>query len=114
MSQIDTCTHVRNVSGVATRFSFLPEMAGRKTMAVNEQVAIPGDLLAFLSMPSNKRRLHAFQTALTSNKLEVIQSPSRMIYDATLTVVKTLGIDNGAVTINNPGYGAYTGGSAPS
>lgn len=69
---INTATILKNISGKLLTFSFLPPH-GRE-LAANEEVTIDGDIYAFLHR--NPRALRSFQSAISSNLISIVSSPS--------------------------------------
>lgn len=108
-----TCiqTRVKNISGSSKFFGFLPPHG--QTVADTADVLIDGDLVDTLMRGGrqNKRKIAALKDALTNNYIEIIKSPGLFLYDSALTVVKTVKINNGTLSGEDPCYGSYTGNS---
>ncbi len=98
-------TIVRNVSGVDKFFGFLGERGTYLTAGAD--YAHPGNL--FDRWMNDPIQFAALRYALEHVLLEVIQTPDNYYYDPTTTIVRRLGVDNGAVTITDPDYGSYSG-----
>jgi hypothetical protein len=103
-----TCieTKVRNMSGKTAFFGFLYPHGKRLT--AGEEYTFFGSIESHLSKVTSKRKRDAFKASLDSGNLVVVSSPVPFIYDATLDVTKSIGIDNGAVTIIDPCGLAYS------
>jgi len=101
----DFYTQVRNTSGKAMYFGFLPPHGMR--LAVNEEVTIFGDLLARLQ-GADGRKLRAFNAAVDSGKIKVIYTSKVYTKDASTKAVKTITTSGGAVALADPASGAYT------
>lgn len=103
-----TCieTKVRNMSGKTAFFGFLYPHG--KKLTAGQEYTFFGSIESSLSKVTSKRKRDAFKRAIDSGKLVIVSSPSPFIYDAELDVTKSVGINNGSVTIIDPCGLAYS------
>lgn len=89
MPLADGYTVVKNVSGTAMTFSFLPPHGQR--LANNETLSIPGDFPNTLAINSRKRKFTALEAAVASGRLEVSSRPASAFSTVTeATTARTL------------------------
>lgn len=103
-------TTVKNISGAAQTFSFLPVHG--KQMAAGDDYTFFGSIQDRLMTGGgrlNLRKSAALEAALLAGQIEIITSPKTSYYDASFGRVKSMNINNNAVTIIDPCFGAYTG-----
>ena len=100
-----TClqTLLRNTSGVTKAFSFIPPHGKRLT--AGEEISIDGDIWDRIK---TKRQLDALKRAVEAGDIVIVDTPDERHYDETLDMVKVLGVDNGAVTVDDPCEGAWS------
>lgn len=97
---------VKNISGVAKIFPFLPPHG--RTLAVDEEITVFGNILEALTRSNDRfgnRDQDAFEEALRRDWLEIRNTPSPIFTDEVTTgpdAVKTLGINTGSVVVNDP------------
>lgn len=103
-----TCIYstLRNISGVAKNFPFLPPHG--RSMAVDEEVTVFGNILEALTRSNDrfgKTDQDAFEEALRRDWLEIRNTPSPIFTDEVTTgddAVKTIAINTGSVVVNDP------------
>jgi len=103
-----TCLYstVKNISGGSMVFGFLPPH-GRE-LANNEEYTVFGDIRALIGSnagaeASVRRRAQvALEAALDQGYIEILNTPSTIVYDATLEAPKMVKVDNGAVAVADP------------
>lgn len=92
-------TTVKNVSGGALKFSFLPPH-GRE-LADNGELTITGHLVEAIRRPggfiASQRHIAGLESALEDGLLEIIKTPNPVFYDPTNDETKTLKIDAGTL-----------------
>lgn len=93
-------TLVKNKSGAPRYFSFL-ERHGR-TLDAGETLALNYDLHARLSGERSSRRLDAFEAALLAGDLEIVNTPSVYLFDATNDETKIVALDAGTLGVAEP------------
>ena len=77
------------------------------TLAANEVVAIPGDLVASLGVEANRgirRGFDALTRSLESGRLRINSRPAPILFDPIDEVPKSLSIQNGILGIVDPTY----------
>lgn len=97
-------TKVRNVSGKTLSFGYLPPHGRR--LAAGEELSFFGNLVDLLSR--NKRKRSALVRDLEAGRLVIVETPSQHYFDLTDDVTKVLGVDAGAVEVNDPCWGEYS------
>jgi len=109
MSQMDTsCLYstIRNVSGVAKIFGFLPPH-GRE-LAINEEFTVFGDVRQGLGgNRGSERSVHrrdnaAFEAAIDAGDLEIINTPSPILEDVDTGLPKMLQLATGVLSGVDP------------
>lgn len=103
-----TCleTKVRNMSGKAAIFGFLPPHG--KKLAAGEEYVFFGSLTGLLQSITSKRKRASFVSAVKSGDLVVVSTPSPLFYDATLDVTKTIKVANNTISTSDPCGLAYS------
>lgn len=97
---------VKNVSGKAKTFGFLPPH-GRK-LAANEEFTAFGDIRqAIASLREGgrnaaQRDIVAFEAAVERGDLEIVSTPSPVLEDGTTGASKMLSLDNGTLATADP------------
>ena len=97
---------VKNASGGTRTFGFLPPHG--RTLANNEEFTVFGDIRHSLGgnqgrERSVQRRAHiAFEAAVESGELEIINTPSMIIKDVDDDSSKMIQVDNGALSAVDP------------
>lgn len=99
---LTTHTTLKNVSGVAKRFGFLPPHG--MELAVDEEVTVFGDIREAVNRGDRfgPRWMNALEAALTNNELDIVNTPAPVFYDETADNSKILVVDNGSVSIADP------------
>lgn len=101
MANIDCInTKVRNMSGKAVVFGFLPPHG--KRLEAGEEYTFFGTIENLLSRITSGRKRAALESAVKSGDLVVVSSPTPILYDATLDVSKTIKLDNGSLSTTDP------------
>lgn len=109
MSQMDTsCLYstVRNTSGVAKIFGFLPPH-GRE-LAINEEFTVFGDVRQGLGgNRGSERSVHrrdnaAFESAIDAGDLTIINTPSPILEDTVTGLPKMLQLASGVLSSVDP------------
>lgn len=108
MPQDTSCLYstVKNTSGVTKIFGFLPPH-GRE-LANNEEFTVFGDIRQALGgnqggERSVQRRAHvAFEAAIESGDLTIVNSPSVLLQDTVTDLTKMLVRANGTLSTVNP------------
>lgn len=100
-------TTVRNISGRTRRFTFLPPH-GRE-LANNETFTVIGDIHTAVirgDRGESRRNLNALERALQGPvpTLEIVQTPSPILQDATTGETKMLRLNNGTLGVVSPTY----------
>lgn len=94
-------TVVKNISGAALVVSAWPPHG--RTFAVDEEVAIDGDLGTLLAMYRKPTRVvQALYQLFTEGKLQIIKQPNPILYDETADRTAMLVLDNDALLANDP------------
>jgi hypothetical protein len=97
---------VKNISGVAKIFGFLPPH-GRE-LAVNEEFTVFGDVRQGLGGNRGpERSVHrrdnaAFEAAIESGDLEIMQTPSPILQDVNTGLPKMLQLASGTISAVDP------------
>jgi hypothetical protein len=108
MAMDTTClyTTVKNTSGVSKFFGFLPPHG--RTLASNEEFTVFGNILQALGASRGsgggvlRRDQIAFESAIESGKLTIVQTPSPVILDVTTEDSKVLKLDDEVLSTVNP------------
>ena len=93
---------VKNISGVAKIFGFLPPHG--RTLAVNEELTVFGDVRQGLGgNHGSERSVHrrdnaAFEAAIESGDLEILQTPSPILQDVDTGLPKMLQLASGTIS----------------
>lgn len=97
---------VKNVSGVTKTFGFLPPHG--RTLDNNEEFTVFGDIRQNLggnqgAERSVQRRANAaFEAAVESGDLEVLQTPSPILQDTATAAPKMLQVTSGSLSVVDP------------
>ena len=97
---------VKNVSGVSRTFGFLPPHG--RTLANNEEFTVFGDVRQNLGgnqggERSVQRRANAaFEAAVESGALEILNTPSPIFQDTVTNLPKMLQVSSGAISAVDP------------
>lgn len=93
---------VKNISGITMNFPFLPPH-GQK-LDHNEEFTCFGSVLEALRRGDRfgNRDQQGFLDALERDWLEVRSTPAPILTDETTADVKTIGLDNGSLVVNDP------------
>ena len=97
---------VKNISGVAKTFGFLPPHG--RTLAVNEEFTVFGDVRQGLGgNRGSERSVHrrdnaAFEAAIESGDLEILQTPSPILQDVDTGLPKMLQLASGTISAVDP------------
>lgn len=101
MANIDCInTTVRNMSGKAAVFGFLPPHG--KKLEAGEEYTFFGSIESLLSKVTSGRKRAGFTAAVQSGDLVVVSGPTPILYDATLDVSKTIKLDNNSFSTTDP------------
>lgn len=101
MANIDCInTTVRNMSGKAAVFGFLPPHG--KKLEAGEEYTFFGSIESLLSKVTSGRKRAGFTAAVQSGDLGVVSGPTPILYDATLDVSKTIKLDNDSFSTTDP------------
>ncbi len=101
MANIDCInTTVRNMSGKAAVFGFLPPHG--KKLEAGEEYTFFGSIENHLSRITSGRKRAGFTAAVQSGDLVVVSGPTPILYDATLDVSKTIKLDNDTFSTTDP------------
>lgn len=99
-----TCTMsvVRNTSGAARRFTFLPPH-GRK-LANNEELTVFGSILEAVNRGDRfgRRSMDALDFALSRGQLEIKSLPHPILTDVSNGTVKMIDLSAGALIVVDP------------
>jgi len=102
------CLHttVRSTCSTDRSFSFLGDRGMR--LAPNEQVMIPGDIWDS-AIRISQLAFDGLQGALIRNELEIMRTPPPIFFDehSGYDDVRTLKVDNNAITLQDPCWGGY-------
>lgn len=99
-------TTVKNTSGVSKFFGFLPPHG--RTLADNEEFTVFGNILQVLGTNQGvgggvaRRAQAAFEAAVESGKLSIVQTPSQILQDVTTGDSKMLQVDDGDLAAVDP------------
>lgn len=99
-------TTVKNTSGVTKVFGFLPPHG--RTLANNEEFTVFGNILQLLGVNQGagagvaRRSQAAFEAAVESGDLTVVQSPSQILKDISTGDSKMLQVDGGVIDAVDP------------
>ena len=93
-------TTVRNMSGKAAVFGFLPPHG--KKLEAGEDYTFFGSIESLLSKVTSGRKRAGFTAAVQSGDLVVVSGPTPILYDATLDVSKTIKLDNNSFSTTDP------------
>lgn len=102
--EITASTLLKNASGSDKLFSFL--RMGRK-MLNGEVYPLPAGIDGLVRGWNRRDRDDLFR-ALGNGDLEILQTPAALVEDVTTHGVRAIGIDNGAVAVADPAWGAFT------
>lgn len=92
---------VKNVSGGELVCSMWPPHG--KTFDADEEASVYGDIIAaFQHGGRPERNVAAFVNLLTGGQLELIRTPSPIMYDAVQDRVSMLIVNNGAIFAKDP------------
>ncbi len=97
---------VKNISGVAKVFGFLPPHG--RTLAIDEEFTVFGDIRQ--AMGGNRgtersvarRDNAAFEHAIESGDLEILNTPSPILQDVSTELPKMLQLDSGVLSTVDP------------
>lgn len=99
-----TCLYsiVRNVSGRRMTFGFLPPHG--RTLDANEEFSVWGDVRQAVikgERTESRRNIQGLENALSRSPrlLEIISTPSPVLYDATLDGSYNITLDNGSLGV---------------
>lgn len=98
-------TVVRNTSGGTRFFGYLPKFGAK--LAAGADFVYTGDLMAWIG--NKTRYADQFEKDLHAGNLTIIQLPASVVFDATATRVRVLGVNSGTVTVGDPADGSYIG-----
>lgn len=100
-------TTLRNTSGAAMYFGFLPPHG--RTLDDGEEISVFGDVTSlFRGQPANNRAKRSFEAALDAGNLAIIKTPAVHLYDETLDQTKMLTLDNDSFAVADPCWGSYS------
>ncbi len=97
---------VKNISGIAMNFPFLPPHG--KKLDNNEIVTVFGSILEAISRSNDRfgnRDQNGLLQALERDWLEIQNTPAPILLDEVVTgddAVKTIGLNNGSLVVNDP------------
>lgn len=105
MSMDTTCLYstVKNISGVAKRFGFLPPHGRR--LAANEEFTVFGDIrqaIVRFERTTERRSITTFEAAIARGDIEIVQTPSPILQDVTTGASKMLELDSGVLSTVDP------------
>ncbi len=97
-------TTIKNVSGGEKAFSFLPPHGRR--LANNAEITEIGGLSEIVRRPggfvASKRHIAGLQAALLAGDIEVINTPTPVLYDGTKDETRQLKLDNSILYAADP------------
>lgn len=93
---------LKNVSGGALKFGFIPPHG--KELAANEEINVFGNILEAVNRGDRfgNRFANALLDALDANLIEIIQTPTPILFDSTLDNSKIITLDNGVLVLIDP------------
>jgi len=95
---------VKNVSGKALRFGFLPPHG--RLLAAGESFSVYGDVrqavIKDVERSTSRRHILAFEAAIERGDLEIIQTPSPILQDLSSGDPKMLQLDSGVLSAVDP------------
>lgn len=93
-------TTLRNDSGGTKTFSFLPPHG--QELTAGEEINIVGDVISAINRGDRfgSRFNEAYLNALDAGDLAVVSTPQQVVYDETLGVSRTLGVDDGSLSLS--------------
>ena len=103
------CLHtiVKNMSGVAMYFGFLPPHG--VTLGAGAEFSVRGDLVTRLADAKDAdRSFPSFQDALDATEIVIIQSPAVYLYDSVTDAVQQLNVKNRVVGVLEPCWGYFS------
>jgi len=100
-----TCLYssVKNTSGVRKRFGFLPPH-GRE-LAADEEFTVYGDVREAVIKDERvgcRRHIVAFEAAMARGDIQILNTPSPILLDATTNESKMLQLDGGTLGTTDP------------
>ena len=104
-------TVLRNTSGASRYFGYIPPHG--RTLANGDDVQFQGDIYEILGRPGYKLALTSFLNDITAKRIEVLQTPTVVAWDATAGKAAELIVDNGSADISYVVAGGSYEGSAP-
>lgn len=95
-------TTLRNASGQEKFFGFIPPHGVR--LVANGEINVLGDIKEAVNRGDRfgNRNMNALLDALDRGDIEIISTPLPIAYDETLGQSQTVGIDNDALSLNDP------------
>lgn len=99
-------TTFKNTSGATRHFAFLGPHG--KTLAADAEVSFLGNPMdvmhSFGPGTGSQRRLEALKRALIAGYLEIVKTPTPVLYDETLDQSKQLKLDNDKLYAADPSW----------
>jgi hypothetical protein len=103
-----TCLYstVKNISGGTLKFGFLPPHG--RSLADDGEFTVFGNILDAVAngfdRATSRRSILAFESAIDTGKLEVVNTPAPILKDATLTAAGgfMIVLDNGTLGVDDP------------
>jgi len=98
-------TQVTNKTDQERFFGFLGPRG--MTLAGNETVTVPGDLVATLGVKAAtgvRRHFDAFERCLAAGRLQITSRPAPVFYDNVDEVPRSLAIQSGSLGVVDPTY----------
>ena len=93
---------LKNVSGGPLKFGFIPPHG--KELADQEEINVFGNILEGVNRGDRfgNRFANGLLDALDANLIEIIQTPTPILFDATLDNTKIIVLDNGSLDLADP------------
>jgi hypothetical protein len=104
---------VKNTSGVAKRFSFLPPN-GRLLAIDEEQTFLGTPTEAISRFPGHgKRHLDALERSVLAGELAIVNTPNPILFDPVLDTTSMLVLSGGTLAVEDPCWQASASASVP-
>ena len=101
-----TCLYstVKNISGGTLKFGFLPPHG--RSLADDGEFTVFGNILDAVAngfdRATSRRSVLAFESAVDTGKLEIVNTPAPILKDATLADGFMIVLDNGTLSVDDP------------
>lgn len=101
-------SQVQNTSGVEMTFGFLGVHG--MTLAADEVIAIPGDIVSIMGQRASigrRRDFDSFERSLKDGRLQINSRPAPILYDNVANAPRSLSFQDGVLGSVDPEYQGY-------